>query len=113
MRVPLTIDAGESYAQMSAIADLPKPVNQSQTRALAALTPEQKRRVWTEAAKAAVAGKLTAKSGKETRIKLGRAQPRSPTHRVNQAKPDQPLAPGVTAIPNSAQDRPIIGFLAI
>lgn len=75
------IDAGESYQVLSAIADIQPPTNEYQTRVLAGLTAEDKVKVWTEAAKTAVDGKLTAKHIKATRTTLGLGKAKKPTHK--------------------------------
>jgi hypothetical protein len=54
------IHASSVVAGLSAIADMPLPTNEAQTRPLAALPPEQQREVWKEAVETAPAGKVTA-----------------------------------------------------
>lgn len=81
------IEFAQTHMALSAVADIPMPVNERQVRALAGLSPEDKLRVWREAVHHAPEGKPTYKDVKQAKIRLGLATA-TPTKDGSKAKDD-------------------------
>jgi len=71
------IEFANTHLVLSAVADIPQPVNERQVRALAGLSPEDKLLVWREAVQHTPNGTPTHKDVKEARKRLGLATPAS------------------------------------
>jgi len=67
------IEFARTLLDLSATADIPKPTNERQARALAGLSVEQKNLVWQESIKNTSNGTPTHKDVKQARIRLGLA----------------------------------------
>jgi len=90
------IEFANTHLVLSAVADIPQPVNERQVRALAGLSPEDKLRVWREAVQHAPNGTPTYKDVKEARQRLGLATPAS----VKGSTKTEKKATGKTPGPN-------------